>query len=52
MFPFYTIIVFGGSVFQIFAGAFPNGNYEPPTGFHFEVDDDSPIVQVYALISC
>ncbi|KAI8529281.1 hypothetical protein RHMOL_Rhmol12G0213400 [Rhododendron molle] len=29
---------------QIFAGAFPR-NYEPPTGFYFEVGDDSPIVQ-------
>lgn len=30
---------------QIFAGAFPE-NYEPPSGFYFEVNDDSPIVQV------
>ncbi|KAL3529076.1 hypothetical protein ACH5RR_008398, partial [Cinchona calisaya] len=29
---------------QIFAGAFPK-NYEPPTGFYFEVNDDSDIVQ-------
>ncbi|GAB4847368.1 hypothetical protein Ancab_026426 [Ancistrocladus abbreviatus] len=28
----------------IFAGAFPE-NYEPPPGFYFEVNDDSPIVQ-------
>ncbi|XAR50386.1 Alpha-mannosidase [Bertholletia excelsa] len=33
-----------GSSAQIFAGAFPE-NYEPPSGFHFEVNDDSPIVQ-------
>lgn len=31
--------------FQIFAGAFPK-NYEPPSGFYFEVNDDSEIVQV------
>lgn len=31
--------------FQIFAGAFPE-NYEPPSGFYFEVNDDSQIVQV------
>jgi len=31
--------------FQIFAGAFPE-NYEPPSGFYFEVNDASPIVQV------
>ncbi|XVF16105.1 hypothetical protein REPUB_Repub10bG0002600 [Reevesia pubescens] len=29
---------------QIFAGAFPE-NYEPPPGFYFEVNADSPIVQ-------
>ncbi|KAL0377241.1 UNVERIFIED_CONTAM: putative alpha-mannosidase [Sesamum radiatum] len=29
---------------QIFAGAFPE-NYEPPSGFYFEVNDASPIVQ-------
>ncbi|KZV21769.1 alpha-mannosidase [Dorcoceras hygrometricum] len=34
-----------GSSSQIFAGAFYAGNYEPPTGFYFEVNDDSPIVQ-------
>ncbi|PIN15813.1 Glycosyl hydrolase, family 38 - alpha-mannosidase [Handroanthus impetiginosus] len=34
-----------GSSSQIFAGAFYAGNYEPPTGFHFEVNDDSPVVQ-------
>ncbi|THF95734.1 hypothetical protein TEA_025327 [Camellia sinensis var. sinensis] len=28
----------------IFAGAFPK-NYEPPEGFYFEINDDSPIVQ-------
>ncbi|GLT27152.1 hypothetical protein SLA2020_021760 [Shorea laevis] len=33
-----------GSSSQIFAGAFPK-NYEPPSGFYFEVNDDSPIVQ-------
>ncbi|KAL7161944.1 hypothetical protein ACSBR2_042425 [Camellia fascicularis] len=33
-----------GSSAQIFAGAFPK-NYEPPEGFYFEIDDDSPIVQ-------
>nr|GMC48083.1 probable phospholipid-transporting ATPase 4 [Ipomoea batatas] len=30
---------------KIFAGAFPE-NYEPPSGFYFEVNDDSPVVQV------
>lgn len=30
---------------QIFAGAFPE-NYEPPSGFYFEVNDNSPVVQV------
>lgn len=30
---------------SIFAGAFPE-NYEPPSGFYFEVNDDSPVVQV------
>ncbi|XP_043724653.1 probable alpha-mannosidase At5g13980 isoform X2 [Telopea speciosissima] len=34
-----------GSSAQIFAGAFHRGNYEPPSGFYFEVNDDSPIVQ-------
>ncbi|KAE8711867.1 Alpha-mannosidase [Hibiscus syriacus] len=33
-----------GSSAQIFAGAFPE-NYEPPSNFYYEVDDDSPIVQ-------
>ncbi|KAK2983332.1 hypothetical protein RJ640_016070, partial [Escallonia rubra] len=33
-----------GSSAQIFAGAFPEA-YEPPDGFYFEVNDDSPIVQ-------
>ncbi|CAB4275520.1 unnamed protein product [Prunus armeniaca] len=33
-----------GSSAQIFSGAFPK-NYEPPSGFYFEVNDDSPIVQ-------
>ncbi|KAF7819347.1 putative alpha-mannosidase [Senna tora] len=33
-----------GSSAQIFAGAFPE-NYDPPAGFHFEVNDDSPIIQ-------
>ncbi|KAM1075568.1 hypothetical protein COP2_023797 [Malus domestica] len=33
-----------GSSAQIFSGAFPEA-YEPPSGFYFEVNDDSPIVQ-------
>ncbi|XP_073225139.1 probable alpha-mannosidase At5g13980 isoform X2 [Cicer arietinum] len=33
-----------GSSSQIFSGAFPE-NYEPPSNFYFEVNDDSPIVQ-------
>ncbi|KAK6920446.1 Glycoside hydrolase family 38, N-terminal domain [Dillenia turbinata] len=33
-----------GSSAQVFAGAFPE-NYEPPSGFYFEVDDESPVVQ-------
>ncbi|XP_068656340.1 alpha-mannosidase At3g26720-like [Aristolochia californica] len=33
-----------GSSAQIFAGAFPQ-NYEPPSGFYFEVNDNSPVVQ-------
>ncbi|KAL8160140.1 hypothetical protein V2J09_001677 [Rumex salicifolius] len=33
-----------GSTSQIFAGAFP-ANYEPPSGFYFEVNADSPVVQ-------
>ncbi|KAG9139497.1 hypothetical protein Leryth_024187 [Lithospermum erythrorhizon] len=33
-----------GSSAQIFAGAFPE-NYEPPSGFYFEVNDESPVVQ-------
>lgn len=33
-----------GSSAQIFAGAFPE-NYEPPSTFYFEVNDDSPVVQ-------
>ncbi|XP_022879255.1 probable alpha-mannosidase At5g13980 isoform X1 [Olea europaea var. sylvestris] len=33
-----------GSAAQIFAGAFPE-NYEPPSGFYFEVNDASPVVQ-------
>ncbi|KAK7395992.1 hypothetical protein VNO78_16657 [Psophocarpus tetragonolobus] len=33
-----------GSSAQIFAGAFPQ-NYEPPSGFYFEVNDNSLIVQ-------
>lgn len=33
-------------LFQIFAGIFPK-NYEPPPGdFYFEVNADSPVVQV------
>ncbi|KAK6153870.1 hypothetical protein DH2020_013509 [Rehmannia glutinosa] len=34
-----------GSSSQIFAGAFYEGYYEPPAGFYFEVNDDSPVVQ-------
>ncbi|XP_021762464.1 probable alpha-mannosidase At5g13980 [Chenopodium quinoa] len=34
-----------GATAQIFTGAFWQGNYEPPDGFHFEVNDDSPVVQ-------
>ncbi|XP_073018225.1 probable alpha-mannosidase At5g13980 isoform X1 [Primulina eburnea] len=34
-----------GSSSQIFTGAFYAGNYEPPTGFYFEIDSDSPVVQ-------
>ncbi|GER45572.1 alpha-mannosidase [Striga asiatica] len=34
-----------GSSSQIFTGAFYAGNYEPPTGFYYEINDDSPIVQ-------
>ncbi|CAN6472467.1 unnamed protein product [Victoria cruziana] len=30
---------------QVFTGVFPNGNYEPPENFYFEVNDNSPIVQ-------
>ncbi|XP_058102936.1 alpha-mannosidase At3g26720-like [Magnolia sinica] len=33
-----------GSSSQIFTGAFPV-HYDPPTGFYFEFNDDSPIVQ-------
>ncbi|PRQ54348.1 putative alpha-mannosidase [Rosa chinensis] len=33
-----------GSSAEIFSGAFPE-NYEPPSGFYFEVNDKSPIVQ-------
>ncbi|KAJ0111521.1 hypothetical protein Patl1_01315 [Pistacia atlantica] len=33
-----------GSSAQIFAGAFPE-NYEPPSNFYYEVNDDSPIIQ-------
>ncbi|XP_061358592.1 probable alpha-mannosidase At5g13980 isoform X1 [Gastrolobium bilobum] len=33
-----------GSSSQIFAGVFPE-HYEPPSGFYFEVNDNSPIVQ-------
>ncbi|KAH0969602.1 hypothetical protein GBA52_028528 [Prunus armeniaca] len=36
--------VWQGSRVLIFSGAFPK-NYEPPSGFYFEVNDDSPIVQ-------
>ncbi|KZV46217.1 lysosomal alpha-mannosidase-like [Dorcoceras hygrometricum] len=34
-----------GSSSQIFTGAFYAGNYEPPTGFYYEFDSDSPVVQ-------
>ncbi|KAL7152693.1 hypothetical protein ABFS83_04G115600 [Erythranthe nasuta] len=35
-----------GSSSQIFAGAFYAGNYEPPTGFYYEINDESsPVVQ-------
>ncbi|MFS7935649.1 putative alpha-mannosidase [Helianthus anomalus] len=34
-----------GSSSQIFAGAFPENYEPPPSGFYFEVNDDSPIVQ-------
>ncbi|KAL6544772.1 hypothetical protein OROMI_023634 [Orobanche minor] len=33
-----------GSSSQIFTGAFMS-HYSPPDGFHFEVNDDSPVVQ-------
>ncbi|XP_031277275.1 probable alpha-mannosidase At5g13980 [Pistacia vera] len=33
-----------GSSAQIFAGAFPE-NYEPPSNFYYEINDDSPIIQ-------
>nr|GLL44935.1 probable alpha-mannosidase At5g13980 isoform X3 [Ipomoea trifida] len=33
-----------GTSSQIFAGAFPE-NYEPPSGFYFEFNDDSPVFQ-------
>ncbi|KAK9044976.1 hypothetical protein V6N11_058866 [Hibiscus sabdariffa] len=33
-----------GTSAQIFAGVFPE-NYEPPSKFYYEVNDDSPIVQ-------
>lgn len=33
-----------GSSSQIFTGIFPE-NYEPPSNFYYEVNDDSPIVQ-------
>ncbi|CAJ1974897.1 unnamed protein product [Sphenostylis stenocarpa] len=33
-----------GSSSQIFSGAFPE-NYEPPSNFYYEVNDNSPIVQ-------
>ncbi|RDY10272.1 putative alpha-mannosidase [Mucuna pruriens] len=33
-----------GSSSQIFTGAFPE-NYEPPSNFYYEVNDDSPLVQ-------
>ncbi|KAK2989353.1 hypothetical protein RJ640_013872, partial [Escallonia rubra] len=47
----WQIDPFGHSAVQVyllgaetFAGAFPEA-YEPPNGFYFEVNDDSPIVQ-------
>ncbi|KAK2974185.1 hypothetical protein RJ640_021476 [Escallonia rubra] len=33
-----------GSSARIFSGIFPD-SYEPPDGFYFEVDDESPVVQ-------
>ncbi|CAA6660049.1 unnamed protein product [Spirodela intermedia] len=33
-----------GSSADIFTGVFPK-NYEPPSGFYYEVNDDSPIIQ-------
>ncbi|KAF6144098.1 hypothetical protein GIB67_007559 [Kingdonia uniflora] len=39
-----------GSSAQIFAGAFLE-NYEPPSGFYFEVNDASPVVQSQRLCS-
>ncbi|GJU81445.1 RNA polymerase II assembly factor like protein [Tanacetum coccineum] len=35
---------------QIFVGAFPE-NYEPPSGFYFEVNDDSDIIQVNLMVA-
>ncbi|XP_078433957.1 alpha-mannosidase At3g26720-like isoform X2 [Wolffia australiana] len=33
-----------GSTSDVFTGIFPE-NYEPPSGFYYEVNDDSPIIQ-------
>ncbi|XP_074327779.1 putative alpha-mannosidase At5g13980 isoform X2 [Apium graveolens] len=40
----WEVLAFTYCIKQIFAGAFLE-NYEPPSGFYFEVDDDSPVVQ-------
>ena len=37
---------------QIFAGAFPENYVPPPGGFYYEVNDDSPIVQVKIMKTC
>ncbi|KAL0014655.1 hypothetical protein SO802_001724 [Lithocarpus litseifolius] len=37
---------------QIFAGAFPENYVPPPCGFYYEVNDDSPIVQVKIIKTC
>lgn len=42
---FHSRSLFSFLMLQIFAGAFPE-NYEPPSGFYFEVNDASPVVQV------
>lgn len=43
---FFLCVLVAFVYFQIFAGVFPE-NYEPPPGgFYFEVNAESPIVQV------